>query len=370
MRSASWTVGIVALLLAGCLSAPFPHPSPIDPDAARADIARLIPPRVSNAAGWAIDIFAALDALGIAPTREHSCAVIAVIDQESNFQVDPVVPGLATLARREIESRASRFAIPPFVLNAAMELKSPNGKTYNERLATVRSEKDLSDLYEAFIGSVPLGKRLFEDWNPVRTAGPMQVNIAFAEKQSTARRYPYAMPGSLRDELFTRRGGVYFGTAHLLDYAADYDAMLYRFADFNAGQYASRNAAFQNAVATIAKAPLVPDGDLLRHGAGSDVPSQTELALRRIAGRLNLTDSQIHRQLLTEQDREFSDTTVYRQVMSLADAASGRPLPRATVPRIQLLGPKLSRRLSTDWYARRVDDRYRLCLRRADGVTG
>ena len=46
----------------------------------------------------------------------------------------------------------------------------------------------------------------------------------------------------MREELYTRRGGVYYGAHRLLAYPAAYDQPLYRFADYNSGMYASRNA--------------------------------------------------------------------------------------------------------------------------------
>src|SRR5471030_3211171 len=122
----------------------------------------------------------------------------------------------------------------------------------------------------------------------------MQVSVAFAEQFSAAASYPYPVRVSIADELFTRRGSVYFGIAHLLDYRAPYDQFLYRFADFNAGQYASRNAAFQNALSVASGVPLIADGALLSHDSDVNNPGATELALRTLAGRLKLSNGAIH----------------------------------------------------------------------------
>ena len=336
----------------------------IDPDAARADIARRLPDKAQRRDAWAVDIFAALEALSLPATAENACAVIAVAEQESSLVVDPQVPGLPAIARREIDERAESHRIPNMLVQAALAFDSPTGETYGQRLANARTEKALSDLFQDFINMVPLGERLFGDLNPVRTGGPMQVSIAFAEQHARTRHYPYPMSGSIRDEVFTRRGGVYFGAAHLLDYPATYDEMLFRFADFNAGHYASRNAGFQNAAAIVSKTRLVLDGDLLRHGAGASEPSKTELAIRKAADRLKLSEAQIRSDLERGEGEGFERTRLYTRVFELADAAgSGRPVPRAIVPRIKLKSPKITRKLTTEWFARRVNERYQRCLR-------
>ena len=349
-------------LLAGCASSP--RPPAVDPDAVRANIRGLMPATVANSENWAIDIFAALEVLSVPVTTEHICGVLAVIEQESNFQVDPVVPGLPAIARREIDARAESHHIPKLLVRAALDLRSPDGLSYGERLDRARTEQDLSKLFEDFIREVPLGERLFGDLNPVRTGGPMQVSIAFAERQANERQYPYPMTGDVRAEVFTGRGGLYFGIAHLLDYAAPYDEMVFRFADYNAGHFASRNAAFQNAVNIASGKRLVLDGDLLIEG--SNEPSATELAIRSIGGRLDLSDAQIRSALERGDVEEFERTPLYSRVMALADAVPpGRPVPRAMVPRIALKSPKISRNLTTDWFARRVDSHYKRCLARA-----
>ena len=165
--------------------------------------------------------------------------------------------------------------------------------------------------------------------------------------------------------MFTRRGGLYFGIRHLLDYPADYDRPLYRFADFNAGRYASRNAAFQQAVAIATGTRLVRDGDLLAPGAPMDRPGTTEAALRGIDVRLAMDAAAIRADLAKGHGADFASTALYRSVYAIADAAgSGKPVPRARVPDIALSSPKITRPLTTAWFAGRVDARWKACLAR------
>ena len=225
----------------------------------------------------------------------------------------------------------------------------------------------MSDIFEDFNARVPLGQRLLAGYNPVRTGGATQVNVAFAEKQLQARPYPYRMSGSLRDEVFSRRGSLYFGTAHLLDYPLSVDQPIFRFADFNAGHYASRNAAFQQAVAVASGQALELDGDLV---AGDGSVGHTESALRTLAPRLGVDEAAIRRALELEDRAQLEQTRLYARVFELAEQTAKRPLARAIVPHIELHSPKITRPLTTEWFARRVDGRYRNCLGRAAARNG
>ena len=149
-----------------------------------------------------------------------------------------------------------------------------------------------------------------------------------------------------------------------LAYPAAYDRYLYRFADFNAGQYASRNAAFQMALSSASGIPLVPDGALVSHQDDASGPGNTELAVRSLGSKLKIGEAAIRAALEQGRSKDFERTAVYRGVFTLAEQAVGHPLPRAAVPRIKLQGPKITRRLTTEWYAHRVDDRFQQCLRR------
>ncbi len=327
-------------------------------------IAPLVPASVADRRGWAEDIYAAMAALRVEPTAENVCTVIAIVEQESNFRVDPAVPGLAAMAKSELDKRRSRAGIPKMVVDSALKLASSDGRSYEARLNAARTERQLSDIFEDFAGRVPLGKMLFAGHNPVRSAGPMQVGIGFAELHAEARRYPFGQPASLREEVFTRRGGLYFGIAHLFDYPAPYDDMRYRFADYNAGRYASRNAAFQKAVAELAGATLDLDGDLLRYenGRAAREVSRTEAAARRLAAHFQMSPADVRSDLESAQGADFERSRLYVSVFTLMDGVLGRRAPRALVPTIVVESFKTTRRLTSAGYAARVVERYRACL--------
>jgi len=352
------------MALSACKTADPPLERTPSPAESHALITRLLPPRTPDRAGWATDIYAAFTALKLVPTADRVCAVLAVTEQESGFQVNPTVPGLSKMAWKEIEDRAGRLGIPAVVARSALKIDSPDGRSYSRRIDAAGTEQELSDTFEDLIGVVPMGKPLFGRWNPVRTGGPMQVSIAFAQEHTRSRPYPYSQAQSIRQEVFTRHGGMYFGIAHLLDYPASYDRQLFRFADFNAGHYASRNAAFQNAVSVASGESLVLDGDLVDHRASSRTPGITELATRSLGESLKMSDVEIRRALQAGNSIEFEQEPLYRQVFALADKKAGRALPRAMVPRIKLKSPKITRNLTTAWFAERVEGRYRRCLGR------
>ena len=349
----------MALLLGGCAKPEAVRPQR-QPAEVRSQILRNIPAPTVDRDGWASDIHAAFVALQIDASVRNVCAALAVAAQESSFDADPVVPGLGRIAREEINRRAERHHIPQLLVKGALLLKSPDGRTYGDRLDRARTERELSLIFEDLIGSVPLGKQLFADANPVRTGGPMQVSIVFAEQHAKEHHYPYPVGNSIRDEVFTRRGGIYFGIAHLLGYPVSYDQMLFRFADYNAGFYASRNAAFQKAVSLTSGVALALDGDLIRYDDREI--GATERAARTLGRRIGLSDADIRSALEQGESIDFERTELYIRLFALADQAAHAPQPRAVLPSIKLESPKITRKLTTEWFANRVEQRYRTCL--------
>ncbi len=328
-----------------------------------AAVATLLPGGVHDPKGWSRDIMTAFTALQIPTTKENLCAAIAVIAQESSFQAEPVVAGLPRIIQAELERRRDQFHVPNAVMDAALTVKSPNGQTYRERIQKLRTENDLNRLYGDMISELPLGKTLLGNRNPVKTGGPMQVSVAFAEQKFKTASYPYSDPRSLREEVFSRRGGLYFGIAYLLDYPAAYDHMLYRFADYNAGHYASRNAGLQRAIGGLSGQRLSLDGDLLRYEG--DKPSGTESetlhAVLSIKDLLGLSEDAIRDDLAREKTPELEGTLTWQRIAELSKARGKTP-PRPQLPEIKLISPKITSGLTTAGFARKVEARFGQCL--------
>ncbi|WP_287881636.1 DUF1615 domain-containing protein [Aquitalea sp.] len=324
---------------------------------------RLLPPHIGDRQGWSKDIISAFTALKIPYRADNFCAVAAVIEQESSWQGDPTVPNLPAIVWGKIGERANKYLVPLPVVKAALLKTSPNGKSYKARIDNLRTEREMNLLFEDMAAEASKLGLPMNMKNPIRTGGPMQVSVEFAEAHVKIWPYPYQTGNSIRNDVFTRRGGIYFGTAILLQYPAPYQDMRYRFADFNAGRYSSRNAAFQAAVSQLSGRKLALDGDLLSY-TGKQATGSTYQALLTLRSRLEMSQGELERDLQQEKNSNFAQSELYRKLFALADRKAGKPVPRERMPQIDLHSPKISRKLTTQWFAGKVNTRYQSCMAR------
>lgn len=356
-----------------------------DPLLSRADAQRLahrIVAKTKDPGGWGKDVWHALEMNGIAQKKSNVCAVMAVIEQESTFTANPEVRGLGKMAEGEIMAKLEDIPVLPGTAAQGarwfLESKPSPEKSYLKLIRAARTERDLDLVFRniAFflfkeyastrILNTPAVARRVDRINPVSTIGSMQVSVAYALAE-TERREDKSLAlervWQLRDHLYTRAGGVDFGTRMLLGYYAGYDTRLHVFADFNAGRYASRNAAFQHMVSALGRTKLALDGDLLLYDAGipSGKESGTEKAVRAL--KLGLDDKAIRGDLLQEKHYRFRETDTYSRVAARYRKATGKAAPYAMIPQIRLDSPKLSKTMTTERFARAVMARYERCLK-------
>jgi hypothetical protein len=83
-----------------------------------------------------------------------------------------------------------------------------------------------------------------------------------------------------------------------------------------------------------------------------------------LAKRIDMSQEAIRRDLEQEKAPGFEKTRLYSRVYALAEKAIGKPVPRAVVPKIPLHSPKITRNLTSEWFANRVESRYQACLQR------
>ncbi len=328
--------------------------------------------------GWAIDLLDVLRVHNLPQSRENICSSIAIIDQESNFVADPAVAGLGALAEKTLRAKADRI---PIIGRMALQFleTTPSAKdSYMERIRSARTERDLDMTYRRMVEDASnkaslslvvqsgLLNQLIEDRNDINTIGSMQVSVQFAlDNAKQGRWLPMSLKDvyAVRDELYTRRGGMYYGVLQLLGYESGYNRKIFRFADYNAGRFTSRNAAFQNIISTLSNVKLTKDGDLLLYDKNQHAlksASQSEKALRGIIAtrHLSIDDKQLRNDLLHEKDADFTATRIYESIRNLAK----QPVAFAEVPSIELTSPKIKHHMTTKNFAESVEKRYQRCM--------
>ena len=364
-----------------------------EPEMEAEQIKKVIPARVNDRQSWAQDIFDIMQELSIPKTKQNVCSVVAVVDQESNFVADPTVPGLGEKAVQEINSRLKeKFeaklgetiggTVAEYFEDVLKNQPSPDNN-YMSQMRKVKTERELDLLYRqifdymskhyhvsALTGAAKLvGQDIGEKMNPITTLGSMQVHINYAKEHKRQS----GSIAELRNDLYTQYGGLYYGIHRLMEYPADYDKAIYRFADYNSGMYSSRNAAFQSMLNAMTKTEISLDGDLLLYTKNGDIratPSQTEKELIAIFAQNNIlvTPRQIRTDLKKEKEKSFEDTQTYLAVQKLYQNKTKKEPIYATMPQVVISGPKLSRDYNTNWFASRVNGRYETCMQRAKRI--
>ncbi|RYZ51343.1 MAG: DUF1615 family protein [Proteobacteria bacterium] len=212
--------------------------------------------------------------------------------------------------------------------------------------------------------SMLLGKGALKDLNPVTTAGSMQVKVNFAR---TVEGNKDLSDDAIREQLYTRAGGIRYGTARLIDYPAQYDDIIYRFADFNAGMYSSRNAAFQSQLADLSGQKLDLDGDLLSYDKNAeaiDFETQSLKAMLAFGATNDISSWTVHRNSRREKDENFEETASWKEVRAAWEKKTGKKPAYAIMPDVKLNSPKLMKTRSTSWFANSVKTHYQACRSR------
>ena len=111
------------------------------PEQVRATLLRKLPATLHDREGWASDIQTAFTALKLEPSETNLCAVLAVVEQESTYRADPPVANLGNIAIGEIKRRAAAKHVPEFAVDAALRMRSPDGRSYEERLRALRTAR-------------------------------------------------------------------------------------------------------------------------------------------------------------------------------------------------------------------------------------
>lgn len=319
---------------------------------------------------WRNAIKASLRELSLPVDKKNVCSVIAIIDQESSFNANPPVEGIADIGLKALKEKVD--AIP--VINKKIYSYLLNTGAVN-MIKSARTERDLDLVYRKIIddivakfnlggvGGYKLFASLLDGKNKITTLGAMQSKINVELERENAK--TLAEIYRVRDKMYTIEG-VSAGVYVLLDYRTKYSSPLYLFADYNSGQYTSRNTGFQYAVGKLSGSNVSLDGDLLRYGLnGLVTESETEKAIVTISKKYNvkLTVFSVRMDLLKEKQYSFYETEVYKVIGQLYLKQFNKQIPAEMLPDIKLDSLKVSDGFTTARFAKSVFSRYETCIK-------
>ena len=211
----------VCLLITSCKAKP---PRPASADLSVPAVARHLRSDVKDSRGWAADVRLALRHARQPVTPTTVCQVLAVVEQESGYAKDPAVPGLGKVVKGELDDLFAKLGPAAGPVRKALldHVGSGHSTTFEARLSTVKTEQEADQLYREIVdfhrAAHPTLSRamdlvapdLVERKNPITTAGSMQVSVRWAIEHGERE----GLGGEdVRDLLYTRAGGLKYGTA-------------------------------------------------------------------------------------------------------------------------------------------------------------
>jgi hypothetical protein len=327
---------------------------------------------------------------------------VTTIQMESNVRVDPAVatPNLEQMYAARLKHFRSDHIIEALALNLSGLDDQLRAKLRRDtRKGKVRTEADLDryvvqDLRPWLLTTLQTDYHVPERMaqlvvskavpDPVRTIGPMQVDVYKAYRNAVKRgeHVPSVetMKGWLFDPQTALKRGLKEGT-YLLHINYGYyaqvlppdQAVLFSAADYNAGEFSSRNAAFQERVSILTGRKLVLDGDLLlyQNGEAEAVRSKTESGVLDVL-QGELSPAAVRRDLLLDKEPGFENTATAKAICARFESRRKTPCAPARLP-IGAVNPssedKWGRTLTPADYAYGYQKRFRANRMAYDGAS-
>ena len=83
--------------------------------------------------------------------------------------------------------------------------------------------------------------------------------------------------------------------------------------------------------------------------------------MRSLGPAVKVSVEEIRRELALGEGPGLERSALVEKIYALAEIRAGRKLARAALPRIDLKSPKFTRKLTTEWFAKRVNERFQRC---------